>query len=195
MITSFAASTLVALALLVPANTLSAQFIRFNLLTEAPGTVLVPQDLDFSLAEGSAELQERNDQGQVIALTTGACLRLTAVENIPVLVSVQIEDLRLHSGQPRPVSVEPRYINDLNPCPADIDLIRKVSLPFRTDNTAEFPLSARPDTRRSASRGATTLTAFVVLIGRQHLRPDAAILDQRQDLDYQGRYLLDITYL
>ena len=195
MIKSIVLSMLGALSLFVPANTLSAQFIRFNLQTEAPGAVLVPQDLDFSLAEGSAELQERNEQGQAIALLTGACLRLTAVENIPVLISVQIEDLRLHSGQPRPVSVEPRYINDLNPCPADIELLRKVSLPFRSDNTAEFPLSARPDTRRSATRGATTLTAFVVLIGRQHLRPDAAILDQRQDLDYQGRYLLDITYL
>lgn len=183
-------------ALFGPATGVSAQFVRFNVQTQAAGSVIEPQVLDFSEAERATTLQERNERGQVVALKSGACLRLGGVENIPVLVSVRIEDVRIASGQPRPVSLEPRYINDLNPCPADIDLLRKVSLPFRADGSAEFALSDRPDTRRSAARGATTpLTAFIVLIGRQHLRPDAAILDQRQDLDYQGRYLLDITYL
>ena len=175
--------------------TAGAQFVRFQVSTQSLSAIVDPEPLDFSQTDSASVARERNATGEVTALVTAACLRIGAAENIPLLVDVRIEDLRLREGRERPIDVEPRYINDTNPCPADISLAREVSRPFRGDGTAEFQLSDRPETLSSQSRRATALTAFIVLMGRQHLRPDAAIMDQRQDLDYQGRYLLDITYL
>lgn len=176
----------------------TAQFVRFQVQTQSLSAVVEPEALDFQDSEDidiNSARRERNSSGEVSALLTSACLRIGAVENIPLIVGVRIEDLRLSDGRERPIDLEPRYINDTNPCPADLVLVREVSRPFRDDGSAEFRLSEQPETLSSSTRRATSLTAFIVLMGRQHLRPDDAIMDQRQDLDYRGRYLLDITYL
>lgn len=173
----------------------TAQFVRFQVQTQTLSSVVEPEALDFQDSDSTSTSFELNSSGEVSALLASACLRIGAVENIPLIVDVRIEDLRLSDGQERPIDLEPRYINDTNPCPADIVLVREVSRPFRADGTVEFRLSEQPETLSSSTRRATSLTAFIVLLGRQHLRLDDAIMDRRLDLDYRGRYLLDITYL
>lgn len=169
-----------------------AQFVRFSLSTSSERFDVLAEPLDFSDMERSEQV--RDNRGRITDLRTGSCLQLSAPENINVLVEVSVEDKTDLGGRERPLKVEPRYINDMGACPADFRLAADVSRPFRGDGTAQFTLSDRPQLIAGMGR-ERQIRAFVYLLGNLSFDSGAGIVLRRQEMEYRGRFIVDVEYL
>lgn len=199
-----------------------AQFISFSVSTQPRSAVITaaPIALDLSIAQ---ELRARRGAaGGAEGLSDGVCIAIGAPENIPVLVSVSIEDEYLPAGQSRPFTLEKGYINDRGACPADTEMARRIYRPFAAGESVSFTLSSEPLTRRSTANGRNLFfTAYIFLnttllydmmagtaaasasadaaaraTEAEALIPTATGAGARRHImRYQGRYVLDITYL
>lgn len=176
------------------ADNLLAQSIPFNLKVMTEDSRLEAEPLDFSLIEARAL-----DAGLEEAGRAGACIGISARENIPVFVEFSHEDvssplpLSLERYRPR-VSIQARWLNDGGPCPTNTEAGIQASRPF-SDGSAYFPIDNRATLIENLEGRANRLTAFVYLVGTYQPGETPTGILGTLPQPYEGRVTISIEYL
>lgn len=166
--------------------------VRFNLSLLEESAALDAEPFDFN-RESRRELSF-DERGRVTGIESAACLRISAPENITVIVEVQFQDVQLRGGI-RPVSTEALYLNDGGACPELPAIGRAIGQPLDAQGRAAFTLDAR---ERIASRlpgSPDRLSAWLFLIADLRLDPDASPLQRAFTDQYEGEFRISIEYL
>jgi hypothetical protein len=154
-----------------------AQFITISVETARTEGVTATETLDFrsddALNDGLNDL-DGDMAGRDAAVGgfsfRGACMAISARENIEVLVEVGRPVLLLNGrseqvvSAPEVIQVEPRWFNDGAGCPANAEVGRRVTRDF-TDGSARFRLSSDTRLLGSMEGRPRSTTGHLYLLG------------------------------
>ena len=166
--------------------------VRFNLNLLEESAALDAEPFDFN-RESRRELSF-DERGRITGIESAACLRISAPENITVIVEVQFADVQLRGGL-RPVSTEVLYLNDGGACPELPAIGRALGSPVDAQGRAVFPLDARERLARNLPGSPDRLSAWLFLIADLRLDPDATPLQRAFTDQYEGEFRISIEYL
>ncbi|AXJ00385.1 hypothetical protein CYPRO_1120 [Cyclonatronum proteinivorum] len=166
--------------------------VRFSLELMEESAVLEAESFDFN-REARRSLT-RDAQGRLTGVESAACLRISAAENIPVLVEVQFQDVQLRGGI-RPVSTEALYLNDGGACPEEPAIGRAIGQPLDAQGRAAFTLDKRERIARNLPGSPDRLHAWIFLIADLRLNPDASPLQRAFTDQYEGEFVIRVEYL
>lgn len=183
------------MVLVLTGQTAQAQFVEFRVTTEPRVAFVNPEPIDMTRIDQKSVVTSFDRSGRLLSLKSGACLPIGAPENITVLVQLTIEDEHLNESRGRPLEITAYYINDRGGCPETIEMAMGVSQPFYDDGSAQFRLSSFPQIARNLVGSERFFIAYVYLTVRQEFDNQAGAVGRRQDMEYRGRYILDIVYL
>lgn len=166
------------------------QLVRVNMSISRNSVRIEADPFEFRDASESDANQQlvRDADNNVIGVQQSACVGISAPENIPVIVTVGVQDISNLRGRPRPVSFDARYINDGQGCPRDVRLAMDVSKPFNPGGMAVFQLDRTPALVGRLPGSPRRVTGFLYLTGEQRAR-------QENEAVYQGRVTIEIEYI
>lgn len=192
---SFILFMIISLLMCFVAESATGQFVRFNVNILPRTTVIDVQPLDFTWADYSGAEIAFDAFGRVMEVENTACLAISSPQNILVLVELTIEDEYLPQGRTRPFDLKAYYINDMGQCPTSAEMASRVGNSITLAKQTEFNLSYRNSTTINTRMQEQFLTAFIFLIGNQRFDSEAGARQRNIDMQYRGRYVLDIVYL
>ncbi|MCC5935584.1 MAG: hypothetical protein JJU35_15155 [Balneolales bacterium] len=186
----FLISFITVFSALIPGEA-SAQ-VRFNLSLAEEGAELRAESFDFN--RDARRTLTTDELGRITGIESAACLRISAAENISVLVQVQFRDVQLPGGS-RPVTTEARYLNDGGACPELPAIARELGRPLDAQGRAAFTLDQRPRIASRLPGSPQRLSAWLILLADLRLNPDATPLQRAFTDQYEGEFTIKIEYL
>lgn len=163
----------------------AAAQVRFNLSLAEEGAELRAESFDFN--RDARRTLTTDELGRITGIESAACLRISAAENISVLVQVQFQDVQLRGGS-RPVTTDARYLNDGGACPELPAIARDLGRPLDAQGRAAFTLDQRTRIASRLPGSPQRLSAWLILLADLRLNPDATPLQRAFTDQYEGEF-------
>jgi hypothetical protein len=189
------ASVLVLCAAILYAPASVAQQIQFELTIKKEGFRVDTEPMPMDDAQGALRIVN-NATNEVTGMLSGACLGITAPENITIIVRGELQMLSGSAQTRSLVSFDLRYINDGEACPADLRTALGVSSAVPRNSSASFVLHEGGLLSRNRTGIRRRTTGFLYIVAQEDFsrnRTDG--MRERVRDPYLARYVIDIEYL
>lgn len=179
------------------ASLLVAQQVSFVVQVENSVATVETQNLSIDFGNNifdRADADVMSSMDSMDGFENISCFTVVASENIPVIITTDIEEVERSSNNSNEVMIEVGYINDGGECPNTSEISKEVSIPF-VEGRATFQLEENLLLVRDMPNPPRIVKSFLTL--NTVIRPPESSISVPRELmkRYEGNFKITIEYL
>lgn len=193
----FIAAAIFILEMTLVTSILNAQQVSFVVQVENSVATVETQNLSIDFGNDifdRADADVMSNMDDIDGFEAISCFTVVASENIPVIITTEMEEIERSSNNSNEVKIEVGYINDGGECPNTSKISKEVSIPFVRDK-ATFHLEENLLLVRDMPNPPRIVKSFLTL-NTIIKAPKSSISVPRELMKrYEGNFKITIEYL